>query len=192
MKNIKIVTFATYLTLLRLCAAPILVPFLIVHYLPYSLVFYKLAIATLFLFFSFTDFLDGFFARRYNQITKLGAALDHLADKFLTFSAYIALVAIGRMNYWFAIALIGREFFMLGLREIALEYHLSVSVSWLGKIKTVIHIMLIFWLIIFPLPEMSLPLLNFIEVFLLWGSLAISWLSALNYSIQFYAQCNNR
>ncbi|MFA6038629.1 MAG: CDP-alcohol phosphatidyltransferase family protein, partial [Legionellales bacterium] len=131
--------------------------------------------------FGFTDFLDGFFARKYGQETKLGAALDHIADKFLIFSALVALLAVGKISYVWVIALIGREFFMMSLREIALENHVKIKVSPWGKLKTVIHIMLIIWLIMSPLQGAESYIFNTIQILLLAASVIISWGSAFDY-----------
>lgn len=186
------ITFSTYITLFRLCGSPIVVPFFIVHYLPYNVFLINLLIAALFLFFGFTDFLDGFFARKYNQKTVIGATLDHVADKFLTFSACIALTAMGKMSYGIAIALIGREFFVMGLRECALEHNFSIHVSSLSKLKTLVHIICIAWIIMNPDHATHASVLNAIEFFLLLFSLIISWASACDYFIKFYVQSKSR
>ncbi len=188
MTKIKKITLPTYLTLFRLVCAPIVVPFFIVHYADQQNLITNCFIAILFLCFGFTDFLDGFFARKYAQESQLGATLDHLADKFLTFSAWIALVAVHKMGYFWAILLIGREFFMMGLREIALEYKMSLPVSSFGKLKTVIHIALITWMITNPMNLSQSCLWNGIESVLLVASVGISWGSACNYFSMFYAQ----
>ncbi len=148
----------------------------------------NLSIAGLFLFFGLTDFLDGFFARKYAQVSSLGATLDHLADKFLTFSAFVALLAIGKISYLWVVLLIGREFFVMGLREIALEHAMSIRVSSFGKLKTVVHIALIAWIIINPAHGQVDLLWNGIEFILLAASLIISWASALQYFFVFYKQ----
>ena len=186
-KNSKKITFPTYLTLLRLFGAPILVPFFIVNYVPQNNFMINISIAMLFLFFGLTDFLDGFFARKYSQETQLGATLDHLADKFLTFSAYLALVAIGKMEYFWAILLIGREFFVLGLREIALENNMQIKVAAWGKLKTAFHIVLIAWMIVMPM-ACDNYFWSIIEFILLSISLFLSWISAIKYCILFYVQ----
>ncbi|MDP3788184.1 MAG: CDP-diacylglycerol--glycerol-3-phosphate 3-phosphatidyltransferase [Candidatus Chromulinivorax sp.] len=188
MKNSKKITLPTYLTLFRLLGAPSLVPFFIVHYGSCNNFVINLSIATLFLFFGLTDFLDGFFARKYAQESQLGATLDHLADKFLTFSAFVALLAIGKISYLWVVLLIGREFFVMGLREIALEHAMSIRVSLFGKLKTVVHIALIAWIIVNPAQGQVNLLWNGIELVLLAASLIISWASALQYFAMFYAQ----
>jgi CDP-diacylglycerol--glycerol-3-phosphate 3-phosphatidyltransferase len=182
------ITFSTYLTLLRLIGAPIIIPFCIVNFVPQNNCSINLLIAALFLFFGLTDFLDGFFARKYGQETKLGAALDHIADKFLIFSALVALLAAGKISYVLVIVLIGREFFMMSLREIALENHVKIKVSPWGKLKTVIHIMFITWLIMSPMQSADSDIFNTIQVVLLAASVIISWGSAFDYVGKLYSQ----
>lgn len=186
MKHSKKITFPTYLTLLRLIGAPIMVPFFIVQFLPINDFFINVAIAILFLLFGLTDFLDGFFARKYGQESQLGATLDHLADKFLTFSALIALLAIGKISYIFVLLLIGREFFMMGLREIALENKMNLRVSSWGKLKTCIQIGTIAWIIVNPAQQQLNYFFNGIEFLLLIASVMLAWYSALHYCIVFY------
>ena len=192
MEHSKKITFPTYITLIRLLGAPFLVPFFIVNYVSLNNFIINLFVAALFLFFGFTDFLDGFFARKYSQESQLGATLDHIADKFLTFSACVALVAIHKMGYFWAILLIGREFFMMGLREIALEFKMPIKVSSFGKLKTVVHIAFIAWMIANPAQMVQNYFWNGIETILLAASLIISWASAFNYFTMFYAQLKNR
>ena len=192
MKHFKKITFPTYLTLIRLIGAPILVPFFIVHYISYNDFFTNLLIAGLFLFFGFTDFLDGYFARRYGQVSIVGATLDHIADKVLTFSAFVALLAVGKMSYVMVLLLVGRVLFMMGLREIALENNLHIAVSSWGKLKTVLHIMLIAWIIINPMQNQVDLFWNGTEIVLLCLSLFVSWASALYYFIPFYSHLKSR
>ena len=192
MKNSKKITLSTYITLIRLVGAPLVMPFLIVNYGAQNDLYCNILIASLFLFFGFTDFLDGFFARRYAQVTKLGATLDHLADKFLIFSALIGLVAIGKISYIWVTLLIGREFFIMGLRQIALEQNMHIAVSSWGKLKTALHIALISWIILNPIQMTASLFWNGIEAFLLGASLIISLWSAFDYSVKFYSQLKSR
>ena len=192
MKYSKKITFPTFLTLLRLFGAPIMVPFFIVRYVPNNDITINAAVAALFLLFGFTDFLDGFFARKYDQESQLGATLDHLADKFLTFSALVALLAIGKISYIFVLLLIGREFFMMGLREIALEHAMNIRVSSWGKLKTCVQIGTIAWIIVNPAQLQPHYFFNGIEFSLLIAIVMLAWYSALQYCIVVYAQLKNR
>lgn len=192
MKFTKKITFPTYLTLLRLVAGPFFVPYLIVHYTSCNDFIINIFIAALFLLLCFTDYLDGFIARRYKLETKLGATLDHLADKFLTCSAFIALVAVHKLSYLCAIIFIGREFFMMGLREVALESNMKVKVSSWGKIKTALHCILITWMILNPIAYDVSSWCSQIEFVLLAGSLLVSIGSAAHYFVIFYSQLKSR
>lgn len=186
MKISKKITFPTYLTLLRLVAAPIMVPFFIVRYVPVNDLFMNAAVAALFLLFGFTDYLDGFFARKYCQESQLGATLDHLADKFLTFSAFIALLAIGKISYIWVLLIVGREIFMMGLREIALENNVKIKVSSFGKLKTCVQIAAIAWIIFNPVHQDFWLWCNCVQLILLFMSLLLAWYSAVQYFLVFY------
>ncbi len=186
MKISKKITFPTYFTLLRLLIAPIMVPFFIVRYVPNNIVFINAAVAAIFLLFGFTDYLDGFFARKYCQESQLGATLDHLADKFLTFSAFIALLAIGKISYVWVLLLVGREIFMMGLREIALEHHVTIKVSSFGKLKTCVQIAAIAWIIFNPAQHVIGCWFNYVESIILWIGTILAWYSALLYFLVFY------
>lgn len=128
------------LTLIRLILSPIMLPILLVYLLPFNIISVNYVLAGLFLVFSITDFLDGFIARRYEQVSSFGRLVDPIADKFLIYSTLVALLAVQKVFFAWVLVLIGREFFILGLRILALEHKFSVSVSFFGKIKTVVQV----------------------------------------------------
>jgi CDP-diacylglycerol--glycerol-3-phosphate 3-phosphatidyltransferase len=138
------------LTLIRLVLSPVLLPVLLVYLLPLNIFWINCFLAALFALFSLTDFLDGYLARRYAQVSSFGRFLDPIADKFLIFSTLVALLAINKIFFVWVLILIGREFFVLGLRQIALESNLVIHVSWLGKLKTLCQVLYITILIINP------------------------------------------
>ena len=134
--------------------------------------------------FSLTDFFDGFLARRFHQETVLGKVLDPLADKFLTYSILIALLAADKIFFYWVVLIIGREFFVMGLRQVALEHNFSIQVSYIGKLKTAIQ-MVCFTIIILN-PYHALGIIgafgwNGIEQFLLFFTLVVSLFSAKQY-----------
>ena len=101
----------TVLTLLRI----VLIPFLIVSIrLPFE--GHEFIALGIFLLASFTDTVDGFWARRTNKITALGQLLDPIADKLLIVSAFICLVETGTVPAWMAVVIIGREIAVTGFR----------------------------------------------------------------------------
>ena len=102
----------------------------------------EITAAVLFILASITDGVDGYLARRRNQIITIGMLLDPLADKVMVTAALIALVAYcpGVVKVWIAVVIISREFLISGLRSIASSEGFTIQASDLGKLKTVIQI----------------------------------------------------
>ena len=91
----------------------------------------------LFLAASFTDFLDGYIARKYHLVTNFGKFMDPLADKLLVCTALICFVEIGSLPAWIVIIVIAREFIISGFRLIASDQGIVIAASMWGKAKTV-------------------------------------------------------
>src|SRR5438477_3953072 len=132
----KKLSLSFQLTLIRFVGALCVLPFFIVYLLPFNNVFLNGFVTIVFLLFGATDFLDGYFARKYQQVTQFGATLDHLADKFLLYTTVIALIVVHKLYFFWAIIWIGREFVVMGLRIFAMENNFSIAVSFFGKSKT--------------------------------------------------------
>ena len=84
-----------------------------------------------------TDFLDGFFARKYGSVTVLGKFLDPLADKILVSVTMISLIPLERIPILIVILIIVREMAVTGLRSIAVNEGIVIQASTLGKYKTI-------------------------------------------------------
>lgn len=97
---------------------------------------------------SFTDFLDGYIARRDNLITNFGKIMDPLADKLLVMTALLTLIGLGRVGIWIVALILGRELAVTGLRVIAAGEGIIVAASPLGKIKTVTQMFAIILLLL--------------------------------------------
>jgi CDP-diacylglycerol--glycerol-3-phosphate 3-phosphatidyltransferase len=181
------------LTFIRLIGSPIILPFLLVYLLPYNIFWINCSIAAIFILFGLTDFFDGYLARKYHLVTATGAMLDHVADKFLLYSTLIALIAAHKLYFFWAIIWIGRELFIMSLRQIALENDFTITVSSYGKLKTVAQMSCLVFIIVNPYHAQAFSALywNGIELLLLLLGTALSVGSAYNYFSVFMKQFNN-
>jgi CDP-diacylglycerol---glycerol-3-phosphate 3-phosphatidyltransferase len=139
----------------------------------------------LFLAASLTDWLDGWLARRRNQVTTLGALLDPLADKLLMSAAFIALVEKQFAPAWMVIIIVGRELAVTGLRSVASSIGVVVSASIWGKYKTVSQVVAIVLLIL----TNSLSRwgrYEYLAVAALWVVMTLALVSAADYFFRFY------
>ena len=96
---------------------------------------------------SVTDFFDGYIARSWNQMTKLGSILDPLADKMLVLAGFMGLIALDRANVFVVFLILSREFFITGLRVVAVSEGKNIASTMSGKIKTVVQMFAIGFLI---------------------------------------------
>ena len=84
---------------------------------------------------AFTDWLDGYLARRRNQVTQLGQLMDPLADKLLITAALVSLVQMGMASAWMVALILGRELAITVLRSVAYVRGVTIPASRLGKVK---------------------------------------------------------
>lgn len=105
-----------------------------------------------------TDYLDGYFARRRNEVTRLGILLDPLADKLLTAAAFLSLVEMGVVPAWVVMIILARELAVTGLRNLAAGRGVLIRASGLGKGKMVAQVTAILLLLLSrPLPWLRVP-----------------------------------
>ncbi|GHC63512.1 CDP-diacylglycerol--glycerol-3-phosphate 3-phosphatidyltransferase [Roseibacillus persicicus] len=139
---------------------------------------------------AFSDFLDGYLARKLNLVTSLGKLLDPLADKILVSAAFIHLSAAGLCPVWVTSLIIAREFLVTGLRQIAVEQGEVIAADNLGKWKTTFQltfcIAALIWLLVENNPESPLHGLTkpngWLLLVSLYGAFALTALSGFNYT----------
>ena len=139
-----------------------------------------------------TDWLDGYLARRRNQITRLGILLDPLADKLLVMAALVWMVPMGRIPEWAVVLLLAREISITGLRSIASSEGLVISAGSGGKNKTALQMVGILCLMLGYPYEIDLWVIDLGRVdlvvvgrALIYISLIFSVQSALSYLFLF-------
>lgn len=139
-------TTASKITLARIVLIPVVI---LLMYLDFTGHMYW-AIA-LFIIASASDFLDGYVARHYNQVSNFGKFIDPLADKLLVISVMLVFLDWHLMPGWAAMLIVARELCVTSLRLIAVEQGKVIAAAWSGKIKTA-STMVCFVLMMLPIP----------------------------------------
>lgn len=136
--------------------------------------------AMIFIVASITDWVDGFYARKYNLVTNMGKFLDPLADKLLVSAAFILLIEVSdKVPAWIIIVIISREFAVTGLRLICAEQGEVVAANQLGKIKTWAQILAVTLLL---LNNIIFEMWNIpADVIMLWVALVFTVWSGIEY-----------
>lgn len=169
------------LSLLRLACLPI-----VIICLSYEGRFGSFLAALLFGMAFVTDFLDGYFARRYGAVTVIGKLLDPLADKILVIVTMIMLIPIGRIPAWAVMLIVVRELAVTGLRSIAAAEGVIIQASSLGKYKTVFQCSATIALCLHY--EYLGVDLHVVGMVLLWFGLGFTVWSGWSYFRAFYGQ----
>ncbi len=171
------------LTILRI----LLIPFFIILFAEPSVSRSNWA-AIIFIIASLTDWIDGYIARKYGQVTLSGKLLDPVADKLLVLSALIMLVELQRVPAWLAIIIIGRDVAITGLRAIASSIGIVIAAKEIGKMKTIVQIIaLVFLILNYPVVIGSRVIdLHTIGIVILWYSAFLAMVSAGDYIYKFW------
>ena len=159
------------LTLLRVFLVPV--------YIALYLMDLRIPALIVFVAASLTDMLDGRIARSRGLITNFGKIMDPLADKILVYSAFCLFIGDGTMAAWMLIIILAREFAVAGMRTVAAAEGIVVAAGITGKIKTVLQMFAIPFLILnYPGPIATIGRV------LLWASLVMTVVSGAEYIIK--------
>ncbi len=135
-----------------------------------------------------TDWADGYFARRRGEVTTLGILLDPIADKLLISAAFVSLVEMHLVRAWMVVIIIGREFIVVGFRNIASAEGFTIEASTLGKTKMVLQVLAVAAVILGSKHEPFRPLARL----LLWLVVLSAVASAVQYFLKFWSQVDDR
>ena len=185
LQHIRKLNLPNQLTLARIVGVPLIV---VVTY--QNTPFTGLMAGVLFALAAFTDLVDGYLARRCNQVTRLGKILDPLADKVLVCCILILLVDMQRIAGWLAMLMICRDVLVTGLRAVGSQENIPVPVDTYGKVKTVLQLLGLAPMIVYY-PWLGVPFAAIGE-FLLYIALLLTVFSGLNYFHTFYLHWRNK
>ncbi len=129
-------TTASKITLVRVFLIPVYLVFMLLSANGAANDWMRWVAIAVFIVASISDFLDGYIARHYNQVSDFGKFLDPLADKLLVTACMMVFVGWGRMPSWLVFIVIAREFAISGLRMVAANNGTVIAAGWSGKIKT--------------------------------------------------------
>ncbi|XVG95088.1 CDP-diacylglycerol--glycerol-3-phosphate 3-phosphatidyltransferase [Eubacteriales bacterium KG127] len=164
------------LTISRVILVPVFILFYTFElYLP-ALVVFVVA--------SFTDYLDGYLARKHNLVSNFGKIMDPLADKVLVYSAFALLLESGLMPAWMLIIILTREFTVAGMRTVAAAEGVVIAAALSGKIKTVLQMIAVPLLLLVPVFSQGTTLHSWISIvanLFLWLSLIMTVYSGIEY-----------
>ena len=163
------------LTVLRVIMIPFFVLFMLTDFAGAASKYVALAI---FCIASFTDFLDGYLARRDYLVTNFGKFMDPLADKLLVCSALICLIPQGKLETWIVLVIIAREFIISGFRLVASDNGIVIAASYWGKFKTVSHMSMIILLIL------DIPFLWVVTEIVKWIAVVLTIVSLVDYVLK--------
>jgi CDP-diacylglycerol--glycerol-3-phosphate 3-phosphatidyltransferase len=168
------------LTVIRIFLVPLLVVVLLTKFEGRAVagIHVEFVAAAIFGLASLTDWLDGYLARRRQQITWVGQVLDPIADKLLISATLVSLVQLDLAPAWMVAVIIGREFAVTGLRSLAFSRGLIVPASPLGKLKMVTQVVAVLLLL---LGWERFPLLLQLGKLALWVVMATALGSAIDY-----------
>lgn len=170
-------TTANKITLVRIA----MIPFFVWFAMQGDPVSDAIALA-LFCIASFTDFLDGYIARKYNQVTDFGKFVDPLADKLLVTAALVLFAERMLFPAWMVFVILAREFIITSLRNVAAAKGQVMAAAWSGKVKTCVQIAAIICIFLFSIVTgMGTPLPSVLVELCAWITTLVTIYSGYDY-----------
>jgi CDP-diacylglycerol---glycerol-3-phosphate 3-phosphatidyltransferase len=196
----SVVNLPNSITLIRIACVPLLIWILSSSRFSSANGEKELIASALFIAAAMTDGIDGYLARKRDQITTMGILLDPLADKLLIAAAFVALVQLNPslVPAWVAIVVIGREFLVSGLRSIAASEGFTIEASNLGKFKMVVQIVSVVAVILdhrwkeFPVYHGYFLPVHWVALAAIWFMVCVSLVSAIDYFVAFWSKIDQR
>lgn len=137
----------------------------------------------LFIICAFSDFLDGYIARKNNIVTNFGKFADPLADKILVLALFIILLEQNNaLKGWMVTLIFAREFIVTGFRVIAASKNINIAAGWLGKIKTNLQFFSVIILLLFGF--MNNDIIQIIIQVILYATILMTIISGTEYIIK--------
>jgi len=172
------------LTYARIAAIPVVVGCIYVQSIMEGPLWLRWVAVAVFIAAGVTDYLDGYYARIWNQQSAFGRMLDPIADKLLVASCLLMLAAdgiINRWTLWAAVVILCREILVSGLREYLAALRVSVPVTKLAKWKTTVQLVAIGFLLAGEAGDMVVPVVTLIGIVLLWASAIVTIYTGYDY-----------
>jgi CDP-diacylglycerol--glycerol-3-phosphate 3-phosphatidyltransferase len=168
---------ANQLTILRV----LMIPFFMYFQLQGTAVGMNIALV-LFVLAAFTDFLDGYLARKYHLITNFGKFMDPLADKLLVTAALLGFLEIGELSAWVVMIILSREFIVSIFRAVAASAGIVIAADIWGKIKTNVQMFAIIVMLMnnYPFEQFGIPM----DQILIYAATILTVISGVNYIVK--------
>lgn len=169
---------ANKLTIFRMILVPFFVIFLITDFTAHN----ELIALIIFVVATITDKLDGTIAKRTGTVTNFGKFMDPMADKLLCCSALVCLCALGDVPSWVVLIIIGREFAISGIRQIAADNGVAIAASNWGKAKTVAQMAMI--IVMLTQKAFAGLTLDTLSVIIMYASVLLTVISLVDYIVK--------
>lgn len=169
---------ANKLTIFRMILVPFFVIFLITDFTAHN----ELIALIIFVAATITDKLDGTIAKRTGTVTNFGKFMDPMADKLLCCSALVCLCALGDVPSWVVLIIIGREFAISGIRQIAADNGVAIAASNWGKVKTVAQMAMI--IVMLTQKAFTNLTLDTLSVIIMYASVLLTVISIIDYIVK--------